>query len=834
MNYNDKTKEELTAIIDELQQDNAFLKKSLEEEVSGRRLAAKMLQSIIDNNPLSVQILDMGGHTIQVNRAFINIFGAIPPADYSIFSDPQLLDVGFAAYFAKLKKGEVVHFPFSYYNPHEFNPGSRDESLCLQAIGYTINNHNGVPEKIVITHFDITENKKTEESRHESKRMLEMVMDSIPQFIFWKDIHSVYLGCNENFAQVAGLESASEIVGKTDYDLAWEENEADFFIEVDKRVIESGRAEYHIIEPQLQADGKQAWLDTNKIPMHNSSGEIIGVLGTFEDITERKHADLLMQEKNEKIEAQNKEYLQINAALNQLIQELETAKQNAEESKKKLQLIANSFVNGMLYQVAMLDENKRQFNYVSDVVEKLYGCTAKAAKKDANLIYGKIHPEDINNLIQKEKEALNNMSIFKSEARVINPDGSTRWSYYISQPRIINGIVCWDGIEIDISDRKKMEFELTKAKERAEESDHLKTAFLQNMSHEIRTPLNAICGFSNLMDDPDLSAEERSYFISIVNNSSNQLLSIVNDILTISSLESKQVELNIETFILNEILDELFEIYNRQTRNKSVSIVIKKALADQQSTIFTDKTKLTQILTNIINNALKFTPEGIVEVGYVAKEGFLEFFVKDSGPGIQPDMHKKIFERFRQVDTSLNRTYGGSGLGLSISKGYVDILKGQIWLESEIGIGSTFYFTIPYKLAKKKGEKQNKLGGSNGSGHTILVAEDEEYNFLFIRELLERKSFKVLHTRDGLETIDMCKSNTDIELVLMDIKMPNLDGFAAAKKIKEFNPKLIIIAQTAYALKKDVERFKDVFDDYITKPIKSEIISDIVTKYFKG
>ncbi len=313
--------------------------------------------------------------------------------------------------------------------------------------------------------------KRAEQELKESKNMLELVMDSIPQFIFWKDINSVYLGCNENFARVAGLKSRNEIVGKTDYDLAWKKEEADFFVKMDKRIIESGIAEFHIIEPQLQADGKRAWLDTNKIPIHNNSGEIIGVLGTYEDITERKMAEILMQEKNKKIEAQNKEYLQINETLNRINKELEVAKLKAEESESQLQLIVNNFANGMLYQVAMLDENKRQFNYVSDAVKKLYGCTVDEAKENPDLIYGKLHPEDIHDLIQKEKEALRKMSIFKTEARVINPDGSIRWSYYISRPRIINGLVCWDGIEVDISDRKKMEFELTKAKERAEESE---------------------------------------------------------------------------------------------------------------------------------------------------------------------------------------------------------------------------------------------------------------------------------------------------------------------------------------------------------------------------
>ena len=232
------------------------MKKSVDKYITDQQIAAKMFQEIIDKNPMSIQILDMEGYTIQVNPAHTKLFGMVPPPHYSIFNDTQLLKIGFGELFEKIKNGEVVQFPNSYYNAHDVDSSFPDIMLCLKVIGFTLNDTEGKPEKIVLTHDNITQQKLAEDKLNESKKMLELVMDSIPQFIFWKDRNSVYLGCNENFAHVAGLKSSIEIIGKTDYDLAWKKEEADFFVECDRRVINSGIAEYHIIEPQLQADGK--------------------------------------------------------------------------------------------------------------------------------------------------------------------------------------------------------------------------------------------------------------------------------------------------------------------------------------------------------------------------------------------------------------------------------------------------------------------------------------------------------------------------------------------------------------------------------------------------
>lgn len=278
-------------------------------------------------------------------------------------------------------------------------------------------------------------------------------------------------------------------------------------------------------------------------------------------------------------------------------------------------------------------------------------------------------------------------------------DGHREFLETIKTPLLTNSkkVIGVLGIGRDISKRKQYEEQLLKAKDKSEESDRLKTAFLQNLSHEIRTPLNAICGFVGMLDKPKLSETKRTNFVSIIKKSSDQLLSIVSDILTISALETKQEKLNIGLFCLNDILDDLLTIFKQQHTNPDVIIKNKKGLDEKQSLIFGDRTKITQILTNLVSNSLKFTTEGVIEFGYTLENNFLKFHIKDTGIGIPIKYQDKIFERFRQVDIALDKKHGGTGLGLSISKGFVELMGGKIWVESTPEKGTSFYFTVPFK-----------------------------------------------------------------------------------------------------------------------------------------
>lgn len=405
--------------------------------------------------------------------------------------------------------------------------------------------------------------------------------------------------------------------------------------------------------------------------------------------------------------------------------------------------------------------------------------------------------------------------------------GELYWESAVISPVFdSNGdIMSYVAVKEDISAKKKMINDLILAKQKAEESDKLKTAFLHNISHEIRTPLNAISGFSGLLRNPNIAQEKLNRYTSIIQNSSEQLISVVTDILTISSLEANQEKVNIEKVNINSLLDELFSIFKQQSQDKNIKIRKNLNLNSSQSDVKTDKTKLTQIISNLLSNALKFTDEGFIELGCNLKDKELEFYVKDSGIGIDSKSQNLIFERFKQADKSINKLFGGTGLGLSISKGFVELMGGEIWIDSQVGKGATFYFTIPYESENKASNLSEKIIKN------ILVAEDDELNYIYIEELLEDLRLNLIHVENGQQAVDYCKTNPDIDLVLMDIKMPVMTGDVATKLIKEFRPDLKIIAQTAYALEQERRDIEQLFDAYVVKPINKDKMIALILSF---
>jgi PAS domain S-box-containing protein len=432
--------------------------------------------------------------------------------------------------------------------------------------------------------------------------------------------------------------------------------------------------------------------------------------------------------------------------------------------------------------------------------------------------------------------SLKNGHIWHGEFLNKKKDGTLFWeSASISPLKNKSGqITHYIAVKEDITHRKNLENELLLARDLAQRSNQLKTAFLQNMSHEIRTPLNAIVGFSSMLNDNELSNQDRAEYTNIILNSSNQLLAIVTDILTVSRLQTGQEEVNEQSVDLNKIISDMHLLFNQKAKEKKLLFVAQKSLQDKEDKVIIDDSKLCEILSNLLNNAFKFTPYGSVEFGYRVKNDFLEFYVKDTGIGIKPEMQEQIFERFAQADMMLDRKYGGTGLGLSISKSFVELLGGRMWLKSENNIGSTFYFTLPYKpvsgtVAKPKETKINTV--SNGS-KTVLVAEDEYYNFVLIREILKRSNITLLHAENGKEAIKFSQLHPEIDMILMDIKMPEMDGISAFKEIRRFRPNVPVIAQTAYALEDEKVQFmQDGFDDYISKPINKKELLDKLEKY---
>jgi PAS domain S-box-containing protein len=391
----------------------------------------------------------------------------------------------------------------------------------------------------------------------------------------------------------------------------------------------------------------------------------------------------------------------------------------------------------------------------------------------------------------------------------------------------------------DITEKKKMIEDLMVAKERAEESDRLKSAFLANMSHEIRTPMNGILGFADLLKEPKLSGAEKEQYVEIIQKSGKRMLDTINDLIDISKIESGTLEVNYSKVNVNEQLNYFYNFFKPEAESRGLQIICHSPLPDQETDIVTDGEKLNAALSNLIKNAIKYTNEGKIEFGY--KRDFdhqIEFFVKDTGIGIEKERQMSVFKRFVQADTSLSKPYEGAGLGLSIAKGYIEKLGGKIWLDSDIGEGSNFYFTVPCleKMNAKNSEKttvKNLPIDTTLKELTILVAEDEEVARLYLTEILEKKCKKLLFAENGKQAVEVYKNHPGIDLVLMDIKMPVMDGYSATMKIKENDSNALVVAQTAYALAGDKEKALAAgCRDYLTKPLKKSHLEEVIQKYF--
>ncbi len=384
--------------------------------------------------------------------------------------------------------------------------------------------------------------------------------------------------------------------------------------------------------------------------------------------------------------------------------------------------------------------------------------------------------------------------------------------------------------------RNAVELRLQKAKEEAVRADQLKTSFLTNMSHEIRTPMNAILGFTNLMMEEELSKKQEKEYLKVINESGATLLNLVNDILDISKIESGELSIAEGVCDINALFSELFVSFNEiksQKKKAHLELYINNPHNYKNLLLKTDPFRLRQVLVNLIGNAIKFTDSGYIEYGLKEHNDTLTFYVKDTGIGIESSHKVEIFKRFRKIDDKKTRLYRGAGLGLAISQDIVNLLGGEIKVDSNPGEGSIFSFSLPKKLVEKEkiSETKNKnpeIRDLNLMGKTVLIAEDETTNFKFLNQLLQKYNATIIWARDGQEAINqVLKQKTD--LILMDIKMPVIDGYEATRQIKKQFPELVIIAQTAYASTDVKEKCKMAGCDYfLAKPIKaSELIKTL-------
>lgn len=379
--------------------------------------------------------------------------------------------------------------------------------------------------------------------------------------------------------------------------------------------------------------------------------------------------------------------------------------------------------------------------------------------------------------------------------------------------------------------------ELIKAKIKAEESDRLKSSFLANLSHEIRTPMNAINGFTELILNTKISESEKIEYLNVIEKSGKNLVGIIEDLIEMSKIESNQLTPNLNIINLDSLVTELYETVKVTINNKDIDFKLIKSKKPAQFNIITDDIKLKQVILNLLTNAIKFTEQGSVTFGFEIdeKKELINFMVKDTGLGIDEENHKYIFDRFKRVDSDISIKVGGLGLGLAISKAYIDLLGGEINLESKAGEGSTFYFSIPlkYSVTEHITVKQvNNVEVVKSEEETILIAEDDNINFLLFQKMMQHKNYKILRAINGQEAVDICLNTPNIDLVLMDIKMPIMTGFEALEQIRPIRPNLPIIAQTAYSASEDKIKIEEAgFNDYITKPLNRDNLFELINKY---
>ena len=387
-------------------------------------------------------------------------------------------------------------------------------------------------------------------------------------------------------------------------------------------------------------------------------------------------------------------------------------------------------------------------------------------------------------------------------------------------------------------ENQNQKLQLQKSKAKVEESDNLKSAFLMNLSHEIRTPMNAIIGFSDLLSNEEITEKDKNEYINIIKSSGRNLIDIIDDLVEMSRIDTNLVAPNLSNINFENMIQATFDAVSITNNKKNLEFKLLKSNNSINKNITTDVTKLNQVLVNLLDNALKFTDEGFVILDYDFDEinKKISFEIKDSGIGISDDFKTRIFKRFSKTNTHSISANEGLGLGLAISKAYIDMLGGEISLQSQVGIGSIFRFWIPLKYEvienNKITENPRSIALILDDSIKILVAEDDNVNFLLIKQMLKSDKIQVVRAVDGQQAIDICKENSNFDMIFMDIRMPNKNGHEAFESIREFNPKIPIVAQTSYSFPEEIDKILQTgFDDYISKPLNKDTILGLVNKH---
>jgi PAS domain S-box-containing protein len=620
-------------------------------------------------------------------------------------------------------------------------------------------------------------------------------MESLPFASWFKDEKGNFIQVNEMLLTSLN-KNPEQVIGKGNLEV-FEAEDARQHVDGEKDVYESGKP-----TESTYSRGKRV-IKTVHFPVKNEEGKIKGTGGYLEDITS------------------------LTASLQMLHRERETLEVLLESMPFCIFFTDRHFrytrVNRMMAKLLRVSDPDEAIGKTNKVF--FTKRVARKMKEEDRAILETGAPL-VNKILYFEDEGVEGFWMEKNKIPIRDERG------------VITMIM---GIFKDVSELMKIENELKEARDRAEESDRLKTSFLANMSHEIRTPMNGIIGFANLLRNSELSQDEKDLYLKHIDHSSKQLLNIIDDIVDISKIESGQLKISNKPVRINETLEEIYSQFFHRIRGdapgeKRVDFKLAKGKKSNDFTIVCDDFRLSQIFNNLIGNALKFTEEGQITFGYTLRNNrHIEFFVSDSGIGIPNNKIRLIFDRFGQVEQKQSRQSSGTGLGLPISKSLVNLMGGEMWVESDPGKGSTFFFTLPLVLEEPVKEARVLFSNKtyNWSNKQILVAEDEELNWLFVREMLRQTGARIHRARDGREAVVRTRELAP-DAILMDIKMPEMSGIDAARKIRTFNDTVPIIAQTAYVMAEEKEEsFLAGCNHFVSKPLDRTTIMELIDSYFK-
>ncbi|HLN71870.1 MAG TPA: PAS domain S-box protein [Prolixibacteraceae bacterium] len=604
-------------------------------------------RSLFENSSVGISVTSIDG-VLKINKAFADMLG-YSPSEISNITWKEITHPGDIQmnidYNNSMLNGEATSYRFEKRYIH------RDGSIIWTDVNITLQrDENNQPVYFITSVNDITKRKQAEEAILNEKKLLRTLIDNLPVTIYVKDHEGRKMVANKADLEVIGASTEEQVLGKTDLETFNDEIGERGYLD-DLKVLKSGNAVINREEVFLDNQGAQRWLVTSKIPIYDQTGIITGLVGIGRDITEQKKASETIQKFTKSIE-------------------------------QSPSTIVITDVYGTI-------------EYVNPKFTEVTGYTPEEAigQNPRILKSGLIASEVYKNMW----DTIASGEVWRGEFQNKKKNGELYWEW-VTMTSIKNedGLITnYIAIKEDISARKKMEADLILAKEKAEENDRLKSAFLANMSHEIRTPLNSIIGFSELLSNPDYKLDDRYEFARIITDSGNNLLAILSDIMDISKIEAGQVEVRKNVFSAKSLIQDIYSEYRMKAFNKKIELQISPVLPADDILLNSDQTKIKQVLVNFIGNALKFTEKGTIKIGIEITGRFVQFNVIDTGIGIEEKYHSRIFERFRQVEGSLTRKYGGNGLGLAISKSLVELLGGTIGMKSEKGKGSHFYFILP-------------------------------------------------------------------------------------------------------------------------------------------